>query len=409
MRLIQMRDPVLLGVAVIAGLAVWAALSFGRIARSTRWQATVPPLASIIGSGFLVCGPLLAREFGALALPAMGVLLLLAYAVGAVIRFNIAEAEPYLERVGPHDRIAWLARVAKGVLAAAYAVSIAYYLKLLALFALRPIGLDSQFAADLGVSAILAILAVLAFTGGLRRVERVAEASVAAKLGLIAAMLVALALGWIFAEGGGVPVPHPQMRPYSLLLLLGLLITVQGFETSRFMGELYDRKTRIETMRWAQWIATGIYLAFLALLTPRLGQAATTEGVAGVLDVMEAIVPALGAIVLAAAVASQLSAAVADAIGSTGIAVELSNKRLSMGTSFLLAAALSAAVTWLTDAIEIIVVASRAFAVFYALQCAIAFALAWPDRRSRPFRLVGIGLVGLACLVAAVAGAPAEG
>lgn len=404
-----MRDMLLLGLAIAAGVIVWAALSFGRIAKSKRWQATVPPLASIIGSGFLVCGPLMAREFGYLALPAMGVLLALAYAVGAVVRFNIANAEPMLEAMGRREPIPRLAGLSQGVLAAAYAVSIAYYLKLLALFSLRPLHLDSDVGADLGVTAILVVLAVLAFTGGLRRVERIAEASVAAKLGLIAAMLVALALGWIFADGTGTPAPPPQLRPHSLFLLLGLLITVQGFETSRYMGELYDRATRVRTMRWAQWIATGIYLAFLALLTPRLGQAAATEGVAGVLDVMEAIVPALGAIVLAAAVASQLSAAVADAIGSTGIAVELSGKRLTMGTGFLIAAALSVAVTWLTDATQIIALASRAFALYYALQCALAMLVAWRSGHRRAGVLAGIAAVGLACLLAAVAGAPAEG
>ena len=46
-------------------------------------SATVTPLASIIGSGFLISGPLLAREFGGAAFWAMAVLLLLAYAVGA--------------------------------------------------------------------------------------------------------------------------------------------------------------------------------------------------------------------------------------------------------------------------------------------------------------------------------------
>src|SRR5690606_38881785 len=88
-----MQGIAIVAISLAAGIAVWAALTFSRIADSPRWMATVPPLASIIGSGFLVCGPLLAREFGMLAAPAMGLLLLLAYAVGAVIRFNIAEAE----------------------------------------------------------------------------------------------------------------------------------------------------------------------------------------------------------------------------------------------------------------------------------------------------------------------------
>ncbi|MFZ5747055.1 MAG: hypothetical protein ACOY45_05280 [Pseudomonadota bacterium] len=404
-----MAPMVLLGFALVAGVAVWAGLTFTRLRNSQSWLATVTPLASIIGSGFLVCGPLLAREFGVLAAPAMAVLLAFAYAVGAVIRFNIAEAEPFLAKVHGQHPVAWIARGGQAMLAAAYAVSVAYYLKLLALFSLRPLGLDQELPANILVTVILALLGVLSFTGGLRRVERVAEASVSAKLGLIAAMLVALALAWSFLPSPLEPAPPAHLRPYSLLLLLGLLITVQGFETSRYMGESFDAPTRVRTMRRAQWIAAGIYMAFLILLTPRMGEAADTQGVAGVLDVMSAIVPALGGVVLAAAVASQLSAAVADSIGSTGIAVELSRRRLTLATGFLFAAALSVLVTWLTDAVAVIAVASRAFALYYAIQCAVAVGVARAAGKATPPRIMGIVAVGILCLVAAVAGAPAEG
>ena len=395
--------------ALAAGAAVWALLTFSGISRAQSWMATVTPLASIIGSGFLICGPLLAREFGMWAAPAMIVLLLLAYAVGGVIRYNIAAAEPYLQTAGRRDEIVWTARLAQATLAIAYAISIAYYLKLLAMFVLRAAGSQDEVVADIGVSVILAALAVLAFGGGLHKVARVTEAAVSAKLGLIAAMLVALALGWALEGNQGPPPPAVTLRPHGILLLLGLLITVQGFETSRYMGESFDRATRIRTMRWAQWISSAIYLAFLVLLTPWLGQAARTDGVAGVLDVMSGVAPSLGLVVLAAAAASQLSAAVADATGSTGIAVELSGRRLNTGTGFLVAAGLAAAVTWGTDAIEIVSVASRAFALFYALQCLIAMLVARRLGERGKWRAAGFAVVGLLCLLAAVAGAPAEG
>ena len=53
----------IVAIALVVALAVTLALTFGRFARSDSWRATVTPLASIIGSGFLICGPLLAREF----------------------------------------------------------------------------------------------------------------------------------------------------------------------------------------------------------------------------------------------------------------------------------------------------------------------------------------------------------
>lgn len=404
-----MSTSAILTIALSIGVVVWAILTFSRLRHSQNWLATVTPLASIIGSGFLICGPLLAREFGTLAAPAMIVLLLFAYAVGSVVRLNIATVEPFLAAVHPHDHVAWLARIAQAILGVAYAISVAYYLKLLAMFALHAMGSADERLADMGVTAILIALGVLAFAGGLHRIVRLTEATVSAKLGLIAAMLAALGLAWAFRQAPAEPLPPVAFRPESLFMLLGLLITVQGFETSRYMGESFDAPTRIRTMRWAQWISSGIYVAFLILLTPRLGQAAHTEGVAGVLDVMEGVAPALGVVVLAAAAFSQLSAAIADATGSTGIAIELSRKRLSTGTGFLVAAGLAIAVTWLTNALEIVSVASRAFALYYAVQCAVTLLVAHRTGRAGPARMAGISVIALLCLIAAVAGAPAEG
>ena len=120
-------------------------------------------------------------------------------------------------------------------------------------------------------------------------------------------------------------------------LLLGLLITVQGFETSRYMGDSYDQPTRVRTMRYAQWLSSAIYLAFLALLTPFLNEAQHAEGVAGILDIMTLVAPILGIFVLVGAVSSQLSAAIADSIGSGGLMVEVSRRKLGVRKAFIAA------------------------------------------------------------------------
>ena len=395
----------LIGVAVaIIGTAL---MNLPRLRRSNDWHATVTPLASIIGSGFLVSGPVLAREFGTLAAPAMALLLLLAYAVGGVMRFNIANAEPYLARATTHDPVAWFARLAQGVLAVAYAVSVAYYLKLLAAFALRDVTPDPLYA-NLLVSAIIGALVLLAWAGNIMRVEQVAEKSVGLKLGVISGLVTGLALYWLTLDRPAAPIATPPIGLSSVPLLLGLLIVVQGFETSRYLGATYDAPTRIRTMRLAQLIASGIYLGFLVLLTPVLGRAAASEGVAGILDVMQGIGALLGVLVLVAAAASQLSAAVADSLGSAGLALELSGKRLTLKTAYVLTGALALGVVWLTDPFEVIAVASRAFGLFYALQCVLAI---WIGRKtgvsSVPAALFQ-GVLACLCLAAAAAGAPAE-
>lgn len=77
---------------VIVGvlIAVALVLVLPRVAASRGWRATMTPLASIIGSGFLVLGPILDDTYVVLAPAAMLVLCGGAYAFGGAIRINIA-------------------------------------------------------------------------------------------------------------------------------------------------------------------------------------------------------------------------------------------------------------------------------------------------------------------------------
>lgn len=73
---------VLIGVLLLLFIPKWT--------QSDLWKATLTPLASIIGSGFLILGPLLQNELGTYALWGMVFLCVAAYLIGAVVRFNIA-------------------------------------------------------------------------------------------------------------------------------------------------------------------------------------------------------------------------------------------------------------------------------------------------------------------------------
>ena len=399
-------------VAIAVAAVVTLLLTIGPIARSETWRATVTPLASIIGSGFLICGPLLAREFGAAALGAMAVLLLLAYAVGWVIRFNIAVVEPLAETLRLHDPFAWAMRVAQGMLGIAYAVSVAYYLKLLAEFGMKRIAVPETIhalVANVVVTAIILLFVALTFSGSIRKIEHAAHGSVSLKIGIIAGLLAALAMWWTQHAGATAALPPVRVGWRSVPMLLGLLITVQGFETSRYLGASYGRETRIRTMRLSQLMSSAIYLGFIALLTPFLGQAQHAEGVAGILDIMTIVASALGIFVLIGAAASQLSAATADSIGAGGLLIEVSRGKLGVRGAFLASSALSVAIVWLTDPFQVVALASRSFALFYAMQAALAF---WASLRSGvggPAARSGFAAIGLICAVAAAAGAPAEG
>ncbi len=401
----------IVAMAVIAGLIVAAVLSFGKFARSTDWRATVTPLASIIGSGFLICGPLLAREFGSGAVVAMAALLAIAYAVGAVIRFNIVHIENLAPALSLNDPIAWAMRVAQVMLAIAYAVSVAYYLKLLAEFTMKPLAVPvgwHDLLANAFVTLIIVAFTALTFSGDIRKIEHAAHASVSVKLGIIAGLLAGLGTWWIMRSGLPLDLPPAQLSYSGIPLLLGLLITVQGFETSRYLGGSYDQLTRVRTMRYAQWLSSAIYLAFIALLTPFLREAQHAEGVAGILDIMELVAPILGIFVLIGAVSSQLSAAIADSIGSGGLMIEVSRRKLGVRSAFIAASALSIAVVWLTNPFSVIALSSRAFALFYAMQAVLALWVSFRTGAGSWAARVGFAVVGLICVVAAVAGAPAE-
>ena len=129
---------------------------------------------------------------------------------------------------------------------------------------------------------------------------------------------------------------------------------------------------------------------------------------AGILDIMEFVAPFMGIFVLVGALSSQLSAAVADSIGAAGLMNEVTRRRLPVRSAFAVAAGLSLAVVWLTDPFQVIALSSRAFALFYALQCVIGLWVSVRTRAGGPLARAGLAMVGVVCLVAAVMGAPAE-
>ncbi len=117
-------------VILIAVASAGLLLFSPRLARAPLWRATVTPLASIIGSGFLVLGPILHISFGWYAPAAMAALCLVAWAFGAAIRFNIGRREAGV-RSRAEER---LELVASWALAFAYFISVAYYLNLFGAF-----------------------------------------------------------------------------------------------------------------------------------------------------------------------------------------------------------------------------------------------------------------------------------
>jgi len=399
-----------LNIVVIAvALALAGYLAFSRrLARSSAWKATVTPLASIMGSGFLVSAPLLAGIAGNLAVACMAVLLVLAYAVGSAIRFNIRHFEPIENRGhGPAQDVAFAARIA---LAGAYFVSVTYYLQLLAAFVLNAAGVESRLVANGITTALLAAICGIGMWRGLGELEAVEKYAVSLNLGMIGALLVALAIYNVRLLAGGdwgLPAISSSIDTHDVRVLLGLLIVVQGFETSRYLGEEHPAELRIKTMRAAQLVSAAIYLAFIALATV-LFSAGLGGDVTAIVDMTRPVAAVLPVLLSVAAIGSQFSAAVADTSGDGGLIEDITHRRLPARYAYLAILVVTVGLTWVTDVNAIIAYASRAFALYYALQCLVALLVARQsvDLPRRLPRVVFFGLVGAICLAVFALGVP---
>jgi len=399
--------------AVIIVVAIWLAayLAFSRrLAASSNWKATVTPLASIMGSGFLVSAPLLGGIVGYLALLCMALLLILAYAVGGAIRFNIRYFEPIEnQKTGPAQTMAFMSRVA---LAGAYFISVTYYLQLLSAFLLNAFGVQGQLAAHAITSSLLLVIGGIGIWRGLGMLEGLEKYAVALNLGMIGALLVGLAvynLNLLLSDSWTLPDVSTDIDFHDVRVLLGLLIVVQGFETSRYLGDEHPADQRIRTMRTAQLISSAIYLVFIALVTVLFhrGLGADVTAIVNMTKPVAAVLPLLLSI---AAIGSQFSAAVADSEGAGGLIEDITHHKLPMRYAYLLILLVTTVITWETNVNGIIAYASRAFALYYMLQCIVAMIVAWQtkDLPRRTLRLAIFAFLIVMCLLVFAFGLPSE-
>ncbi|HHB81060.1 MAG TPA: hypothetical protein ENK83_04845, partial [Aliiroseovarius sp.] len=281
---------------------------------SRTWRAMVTPLASIIGSGFLILGPLLQASYGKFAPLVMVALCAVAWSFGTAIRFSIAERA----QRPPAPMVARLDRLSEMVLGFAYIISVAYYLNLFGAFGTRLIWPDTPEAAPLLTSAVFLLILLVGWLWGFRSLERMEYLSVALKLAIIAGLIAGLAVYFTNkAEMSALLfLPAKETGWGGLTLAFGLLVTVQGFETSRYLGSEYTPETRITSMRWAQLFSTVIYLIYTVLLAYSFGALTLPIEETAIIDLMAQVAPVLPVMLVIAALAAQFSAAVADTGGA---------------------------------------------------------------------------------------------
>lgn len=395
--------------AVVTATALLAARALfdRRLRDAPAWRATVTPLASIIGSGFLVLAPILLREFGRHAVWAMAGLCAAAWMIGAALRWNIVAIETLGGETALRGPARQLEIASSWMLAVAYVVSVCYYLNLFGAFAVSLTPWDTPQAGRLVTSVVLVFIAVLGWLRGLHGLETAEALSVGLKLAIIAGLLAGLALYVANIDAPVETIVHAASGWHAFALACGLLITVQGFETSRYLGAAYPAALRVRTMRWAQALSSAIYVAYIGLVGLAFDAGAVPHRETAIIGMMAPVAPWLPALLVAAALAAQFSAAVADTNGCGGLAAEMSGGRLRARVAYTMLVGCALWLTWTSDIYAIISHASQAFAAYYTLQCALAAVLARQAGRGA-LRTGGWATLAAAMALAAAVGIPAE-
>ncbi|MEB8386913.1 hypothetical protein OO012_06720 [Rhodobacteraceae bacterium KMM 6894] len=396
-----MLNALILSVTVVAG----AIMLWPRIANAPLWRATITPLASIIGSGFLVLAPILDVSYGALAPAVMLGLCVVAYLFGSAIRFNIAR----IDQPSKRQRLVEVAEtVASAVLAFAFIISVSYYLNLFGAFGVSLTALDDRFHARLLTTAVFVVILVVGWSQGFSALERMEQVSVGIKLAIIAGLIFGLAVHFgDRALQGSLHVKPASISAWAALTLMaGLIVTVQGFETSRYLGATYDARTRIRSMQLSQWFSSAIYMVYIGLLTYAFDTGTLTLDETSIIDLMEIVAPILPVLLVAAALSAQFSAAVADTSGSGGLINEITKGKISPKIAYSVLVGIGLLLTWTANVFEIISYASRAFAAYYAIQAGIAAMSARAQGRRGKAVLFG-ALAVLGCAIT-IFGKPVE-
>ena len=394
---------------VAIALAMIFILTRPRFLKSDTWQATLTPLSSIIGSGFLVMAPLLASIVGILSPLAVLGIVLFSYAIGHVIRFNILHLEPHLHAQTLSKGIKEVELIGNIALALAYMIAVAFYLSLLSSFLLEYLGYTDLVLEKILTTTLIVIIATTGYFKGLSGLEKMESLSMTIQLSIVVALLVGLSVFGIYFISSDAELHFTYQQrsmPIQFQMLAGALLIIQGFETSRFLGEKYTPEIRVRSMRQAQWISAVIYVISVILLMPIVQKINLIHvELAQIIEVTGMVAMALPFLLIIAAIMSQFSAAVADTSGAGGLFHENSHQKISTNISYILVSACAIFLVWSVDLLDIIALASRAFATYYFLQTLLALYcchIDYPQRSLKTFAKKGFYLalaLGLAYVV----------
>jgi len=364
------------------------------------------PLASIFGSGFLVVVPILASAVGPYSVLAMTVVAFVAFLVGTIVRHNILCAEPVLEK-GDKRFTVFVERLSDFALVAAYVISVSLYIHILSSFVLASFELDTAFNKSMLTTIIIGIITVIGLFGGLKPLEHLERWALYITLVILVVILVMFGIydtNQILTRGYFILPDMPQRSAWEIATIVaGTLIVVQGFETTRYLGKSFDTITRIRASRWSQYFSLVIYILFVALALPILHTLNGTYDDNSLISLVATASWLLPLPLIIAASMSQFSAAVADTLAAAANMQESTHQRVNTRWGYLLVGSAAMALAWSGSTVEIIALASRAFAFYYLLQCLVAYSVCRNTIERIRFVFIAI-ILGFVLLFAVPAG-----
>jgi len=370
------------------------------------FKATATPLSSIFGSGFLVIVPILAGAVGMWSVPAMAVICALAIAIGSIIRYNIRTVEPVLAGNPPEMTLSF-ERASDLALILAYVISVCLYLHILSSFVLGSLSLDTGLNEDILTTVVILAIMVIGLTKGLEELSFLEDWALYITLVIIAVLVVGFGLSDFgsFRSAEGITWFQPLSNsPWKVVTIVaGTLIVVQGFETPRYLGDEFDAETRIRSSRLSQIISTVVYLVFIAVSMPLVHKLNGHYNDNSLVKLAGFASSLLIAPLVIAAAMSQFSAAVADTLAATGNMEEVTAGHLKMKFGTVIIGFGAIALTWSANTLEIVALASRAFAFYYFLQCLVAISVS-----RNTLQRTGMGLVAAILAFITVFAVPAS-
>jgi hypothetical protein len=244
--------------------------------------------------------------------------------------------------------------VANTVLSFAYVTAVAFYLSLLSSFLLIYIGYGNSPGLERTLTTIIIVfIATTGFIRGLGGLEKLEAYSMSLQLSIVAALLIGIFVyDYNFIQSERSLIFDVQDRSWIIkaCMLFGILLVVQGFETSRFLGEKYSAEIRVRTMRRAQLITGALYVVSVIALMPIVQHLNLANiQIAEIVSATGLAATVLPLMLIVAAIMSQFSAAVADTVGAGCLVSESSSGNLSTNKCYLVVSLFAIILIWTAD------------------------------------------------------------